>query len=134
MISFLSKLFWKILFSRTLVSLSVLHTNSKPLVKNSESPPIRVLFCSRSHTSLKTYKLFYNHSKRSIVQVYLLGVEKRCIWKLSSWCREELYRFDKCYFVKWCIRSWFWVYKIRIRKISSGLLRNWTQVTRNEPG
>ena len=33
---------------------------------------------SRSHTSFKTYRIFCNHSKRRVVQEYLLGVEKSC--------------------------------------------------------
>ena len=109
----MSKLCWKILFSRKLVSTFISSHNSNPIVKNSESPPIRVLIhdqspCSWSHISFKAYRIFCNYSKRRIVQGYLLGVEKRCTRKLSSWYTEELYGFDKGCFVKWCTRSWFW--------------------------
>ena len=65
-------------------------------MKNSESPPIRVLVHDHIEV-LKAYRLFCYHSKRSIVQGYLLGVEKKCTRKLSSCCREELYEFGKGY-------------------------------------
>ena len=83
--------------------------------------------CSRSHTSFKAYRIYCNHSKRRVVQECLLGVKEKLCKLLSSWCREELYRFSKGCFVKWCARSWFWVYKINIRKILSRLLggRQW---------
>ena len=91
-------------------------------MKNSES--IRVLVHDHIQV-LKAYRLFCNHSKRSVVQGYLLGVEKRCTKKLSSWCREELYGFGKG-----CLSSivqgvGFGCTKSRIRKISSGLLGDW---------
>ena len=34
--------------------------------------------CSRSHASFKTYRIHCYHSKRRVVQEYLLGVKKRC--------------------------------------------------------
>ena len=123
-ISFLSKLCWKILFFRKLVSTFISsHKFQSPSEEFWEST--YKSHCSRPHTSLKAYKIFCNHSLRSIVQGYLLGVDKRCTRKFSSWCREELYRFGKGYFVKWCTRSWFWVYKIKnkenLKRVAWGL-------------
>ena len=62
--------------------------------------------------------IHYNHSK----SCYFLGVEKSCtdfakgVW--SSGVQDVDFR----------------VFKIRIRKILSGLLGDWTYVTRTEPG
>jgi len=46
--------------------------------------------CSRSHTSLKAYRILCNHSKRKIVQECLLGVEEK-LYKvlLFSWCKKS---------------------------------------------
>ena len=44
--------------------------------------------CSRLHTRFKAYKIHCNHSKRRVVQEYLLGIEKNLYKLLSSWCRE----------------------------------------------
>ena len=112
------------MFFRKLVSLSILHTNFNPLVKNSESPPIRVLIHDHIQV-LKAYRLFCNHSKKGFVQGYLLGVEKRCTRKLSSWCREELYGFGKGYLSSGVQGVDFGGTKSRIREISSGLLGDW---------
>ena len=73
---------------------------------------------------LKAYKIFCNHLKRSIVQGYLLG-EKRCTRKLSSWCREELYGFDKGCLSSGVQGVGFGCTKSRKRKISSRLLGDW---------
>jgi len=93
-------------------------------VKNSESPPIRILIHDHIQV-LKAYRLFCNHSKKGVVQGYLLGAEKRCTRKSSSWCKEELYEFGKS-----CLSSGvhgvdFGCTKSRIRKISNGLLGDW---------
>ena len=69
--------------------------------------------------------LFCNNSKRSIVQGYLLGVEKKCTRKLSFWCREGLYGFGKGYLSSGVQGVGFGCTKLRIRKISSGLLGDW---------
>jgi len=45
---------------------------------------------------------------------------------VSSWCKEELYIFDEEYFVKWCTGVDFGVYQTQLRKISSGLLGDYT--------
>jgi len=59
------------------------------------------------------------------VQGYLLGVEKRCTRKLSSWYREELYGFRKGYLSSGAYDVGFGCRKSRIRKISSELLGDW---------
>ena len=66
------------------------------------------LSCSQSRTSFKAYRLHCNQLK-----------------KVSSWCKEKLYRLDKGCFVKWCTIVDLGCIKIRTRKISSGLLENW---------
>ena len=113
-ISFLSKLCSKILFFRKLFSTFCSLHNSKSLVKNSENPPIRFLV----HNHIQILRLIgyivINQRK------YLLDVKKSCTdltkGVLSRGVQELILR---------CI-------KIRIRKISSGLLGDWTQVTRTE--
>ena len=77
----------KILFSRKLVLLSVLHTNSNALVKNSESPPIRVLVHDHIQVSRHIgyfvitqrevlYKVIFLVLRRGVQGTCLLGVEK----------------------------------------------------------
>ena len=96
---FCPKLCSKVLFFRKLFFTFCSSHNSKSLVKNSESPLIRYLIHSQSHTSFKVYRLHCIPSK-----------------KVSSWCKEELYRFDKECFVKWCTRVDFGVYQNKDKK------------------
>ena len=75
--------------SRKLVPLSVLYTNSNPIVKNSESPPIRVLVHDHIQVSRlighivitqreELYKLIFLVLRRGGQENCLLGIEKSC--------------------------------------------------------
>ena len=69
-------------------------------MKNSESPHI--------------IYLIHNHIQVS----RLIGYRLHCIplKKVSSWCKEELYRFDEGCFVKWCTEVNFGVYQNQDKK------------------
>ena len=121
-ISFLSKNSGQNSVFRKLVPLSVLSTNFNPLVKNSDSPPIRVLV--HNHIHLKAYRIDCNHSKRSIVQERLLGVEEKLYKVLSSWCKRSCTHLAKGVLSSG-VRCWFWVYpnqeKENLKRIVWGL-------------
>ena len=84
------KLCWKILFSRKLIStFCSSQKNFNSLVKNSESPPLRVLIHDDIQVSRligyfvitqreALYKVIFLVLRRGIQGNYLLGIEKSC--------------------------------------------------------
>ena len=127
------KTLFKNLFFRKLFSLSILHTNSNPLVKNCESPPIKSP-CSRSHTDSRLIGLIII-TQREVLYKSVFLVQKRsctrCCCLLGVRGVVHIWQRVFCQVVYNC---WFWVYPNQETKISSGLLGDWTQVTRIELG
>ena len=113
-IVFCPKTLFKNLFFRKLFPLSILHTNSNPLVKNSESPPIRVLV--HDHIKIQDLQDLFVFIKEKCCTRVSSGVEQKLYKELlSSWCRRVVHIWQRR-FIKWCTRCWFWVYKIKDKK------------------
>ena len=62
-------------------------------MKNSESPPIRVLV--HDHIQIKAYRIDCNYLKRKIVQERLRVEEKLYKVLLSSWCKKSCIHLAK---------------------------------------
>jgi len=89
MISFLSTLCWKILFSRKLVSTFISLYNSNSIVKNSESPPIRVLIHDHILVSRLIEFIVITQSEELNKVIFLVlrrGVQGNCLLSVEKSC------------------------------------------------
>ena len=121
--SFSAQTLLKYSIFRKLVLFSVLHTNFNPLVKNSESPPIRGLV--QDHIQISRFIGLIVITQREVLYKSAFLVQKRNCTRCCLLGVRRVARIWQKLFVKQCTRCWFWVYKIKdkenLKRVAWGL-------------